>query len=173
MAVGDGISDLGGGDIHHLSIQYLNSICRVFVEKILLYLCQVMSGSRKDCDSELFKDCSIFPPAADVCKVVCSHYEGEGIVRLAFFQGSQSSDCIVRLRHIQFDVIDLDFAAGLRSEVAADSFYSSIVAVLAGRGAYAVLERVLRGYYEIDHIKTGLLDHMLDDGEVADMQWVE
>ena len=54
-----------------------------------------------------------------------------------------------------------------------DGFYGGEVAVLAGGCAYAVFERILGGDYEIDHIETGLLDHVLDDGEVADMQRIE
>jgi hypothetical protein len=57
--------------------------------------------------------------------------------------------------------------------VAVDGFDSSVIAILACGGADAVLERILRGDDEIYHIKTGLLDQMSDDGEVADMHWIE
>ena len=80
------------------------------------------------------------------------------------------------LGHIEFDVIDLDFRVcqrGRYAKVTVDGFYGGEVAVLAGGCAYAVFERILGGDYEIDHIETGLLDHVLDDGEVADMQRIE
>jgi hypothetical protein len=53
--------------------------------------------------------------------------------------------------------------------VTVDCLYGCIVAVESGGGADAVLKWVLRRDDEIYHIKTGLLDHVSDDGEVADM----
>jgi hypothetical protein len=53
--------------------------------------------------------------------------------------------------------------------VTVDCLYGCIVAVESGGGVDAVLKWVLWGDNEIDHIETGLLDHVSDDGEVADM----
>ena len=129
-------------------------------------MCQVVTCTGKGGDAKILEYGRIFSPSADVSQVVGSHYECECVFRFAFFQGSEGSDCVVGLGHIQLDVVDPYFAA---AEVTVDGFYGGVVAFWAGGGADAVFERILRGYDKIYHIKTGLLDHVLYDGEVADM----
>ena len=89
--------------------------------------------------------------------------------------GVEGADRIVRLRHVQFDVIDLYFCFCIRTgrKVSVDSFDGCLVAVCAGGAADAVFQWVLRGNYEIDHVETGLIYHIFDDSEVTDVQWVE
>ena len=132
-------------------------------------MCEVVTGAWEYSHSEVFKDCGIVAPATDVSQIVGAHHEGEGVFWLALFEGHQSSDCEMWRWHIQFDVINSYFLI----EVTVDGIDGSMIAVLACGFADAVFERILWGNYKIDHIETGLLDHMLDDGEVADMQWIE
>lgn len=167
-----GFADLGGGDIYHRGVKYPDFIFRVFVEEILNYFIQVEALSWKDCRSEVLQKAFIFLPTAYIRNVICSHDEGETILRLTFLQGSERSDGVVRFGHIQFYVIHFNICVALALLVREMPFYrfhgSQITLGTAGT-ADAFLERILGRYDEIYHIKTGLLDSMFYDGEMADM----
>ena len=132
-----------------------------------------MAFAWEDSDAEISEDVLVVFPVSDACEIVCPHYQCKRPVWLAFLQRLQGEDGIMWFRHIQFDIVNKDFASicsgRCGSEVTVDCGYCRVVAVAGGKAGDGVLQRVLWRYDKIYHIKTGLLDHMSDDGEVTDM----
>jgi hypothetical protein len=66
-----------------------------------------------------------------------------------------------------------DLQVCLCGKVTVDGFEGGVISVGAGIAADAVFQWILWRDDKIYHIKTGHLDHILYDGQVTDMQWVE
>ena len=108
-------------------------------EKVSFHGLKVEAFTRINRNSEFFQDPSVVSPSADISQIVGAHDKGEAVVRFAFSQGIQSPDRVMRFRHLQLYVINLDSLC----EMPSNCLNGSIIAVETRVAADPILQGVL------------------------------
>ena len=108
-------------------------------------------------------------PTKEIGQVVCAYDKCEIVFRFQFFECIQSVDCILRGKHLEFDVNRLHFQFRMTRQCS----QCSLIAVLPGWKAMALFERVLRSDYQVYYVKTRFLCKETDYGLMAFVEGVE
>ena len=190
------VTDLGGGNVHYRGVDDLDvvgaekglfkashsvrgnffGIKYIRCGKILALLDQPMPDAihivplvRVDRHSIFGKYSREIPPAADALEVVRAYDKSEIVVRLALLQRVQSSDCVVRRIHLEFDVVHPD----VQFRVTFDGGHGSLITAFTGIRAYGILQGVLRRHNEVNPVIFLLPCQVLHYGLMADVQGIE